>query len=125
MRRRRWAPKKRFLDGTVESAIRLMRSIEPDANGCQIWPAGAATNNGYGRFNVRDGAGKQRGVLAHRASLEAHLGRKLVRGEEVMHRCDVPRCVNPEHLVVGTHRENMIDMMSKGRAGGFAAKRGT
>ena len=120
VKRRRFTPKKRRLDGSLTSVIALMRALPLDDNGCQIWPAGAANNNGYGRFNVRID-GRQRGILAHRASLAAHLGRELTGAEEVMHSCDVPRCVNPDHLKIGTHRENMQDMMRKGRGGGFAA----
>mgnify|MGYP000870162498 CR=1 FL=1 len=99
-----------------------MRALPFDPRGCQVWALGAATNNGYGRFNYRD-AGGQRLMPAHRASLAAHLGRELHPGEKVMHLCDVPKCVNPVHLAIGSHAENMADMARKGRGRSGASPR--
>lgn len=70
--------------------------------GCWTWSA-AKTRAGYGRFQV---SGKAK--LAHR----------LVLGEPegmVLHTCDNPSCVNPQHLYVGDHAQNMRDKMSRGR----------
>ena len=53
--------------------------------------------------------------LAHRVSYEIHNG-AIPNGLHVLHRCDVPCCVNPSHLFVGTNAENVIDKVSKGRA---------
>lgn len=65
---------------------------------------------GYGTFE-REGQWKQ---VTHRFSYEIHKG-KIPKGFEVCHSCDNPPCVNPKHLWIGTHRQNMEDAVRKGR----------
>ncbi|GAA0212632.1 HNH endonuclease [Brevundimonas nasdae] len=79
---------------------------EPELNtGCLLW-SGPTFRNGYGRA---------KGGLAHRASWVASHG-PIAPGLHVLHRCDTPACVNVGHLSLGTHRDNMRDMTRKGRA---------
>jgi hypothetical protein len=77
--------------------------------GCWIW-IGCDGGAGYGKF----AAGNAR-IIAHRLSFEIHVG-PIPRGLFVCHRCDVPSCVNPSHLFLGTCQENLNDMKSKGRS---------
>lgn len=77
--------------------------------GCWLW-LGARNNKGYGQVTGRRG----RNVLAHRASYELHFGH-IPDGHMVLHRCDNPACVNPDHLFTGTAKDNTQDMMQKGR----------
>ena len=83
-------------------------AIDP-ITGCHNF-LGCKTTGGYGRIRVN-------GVhwMAHRYALHAHLRRPLKDGCVVMHSCDNPACVNPEHLKEGTQKENMEDCKSKGR----------
>ena len=71
---------------------------------CLLWP-GAVNSGGY---PVTWDNGKA--VYAHRIIMNAK------PGEVVMHLCDNPRCVNPEHLKLGTAKENSEDMVKKGRS---------
>jgi len=82
-----------------------------DEEGCWIWN-GRLDEYGYGRVDDL----RQVPVRVHRASYERAHGVTLSRDVYLMHSCDKPACINPEHLSPGTQKENIRDMWSKGRA---------
>ena len=67
-------------------------------------------------------AGYQR-VFAHRFAWEQANGRRVPPGMVVMHRCDNPRCVNPDHLSIGSQRQNIHDSIRKGRYNVFGIQK--
>lgn len=78
-------------------------------SGCWLWTA-CTNKDGYGAFRFND-----RNNLAHRASYEIQTG-PIPEGAHVLHKCDNPSCVNPDHLFLGSHQDNMDDMKNKGRS---------
>ena len=86
---------------------RFLSRITQDSSGCWIWN-GSKTKDGYGYFFMEGKPG-----YAHRASYKLFCG--PIENLWVLHRCDNPSCVNPEHLFLGTAKDNVQDMLSKDR----------
>lgn len=82
--------------------------------GCWVWTA-AAHGRGYGLFHTGRPLRKGKMEFAHRVSYELYKGYVPQEFDEVCHKCDNPSCVNPEHLFIGSHEDNMKDMISKNR----------
>ena len=93
---------------TLLERIRKNVDIDP-VRGCWLW-RGALNADGY----VHLGLGGGKTALGHRV-LWLELHGPLSAEECVCHRCDVPRCCNPDHLYLGTHQDNMRDRNEKGR----------
>lgn len=87
--------------------IEARHTPEPNT-GCWLW-TGTVLRHGYGQICVDGGRD-----LAHRASWR-HFRGAIAEGLWVLHRCDTPACINPDHLFLGTHQDNVDDKVSKGR----------
>ena len=89
-------------------ATRLLEYSNVSASGCWEWMRNRHSH-GYGRLRVN-------GIWlrAHRVSWETFRG-PIGDGLHVLHTCDNPCCINPNHLFLGTAKENMADMVKKGR----------
>jgi len=88
----------------MDKTLFLSMVGEPDTNGCMPW-LGAKNNKGYGCIGRRS---------AHRTAYEMATGVKPGK-KVVMHKCDNPSCVNPEHLELGTQSQNIKQSYDKGR----------
>jgi hypothetical protein len=90
----------------METAARLFKKVRPTTSGCLEW-SGCKTHGGYGTitvFNIR--------WSTHRLSWTVFNG-PIPNGLHVLHKCDNPSCVHPDHLFVGEHKDNMRDASVK------------
>jgi hypothetical protein len=105
---KRWHPSLAETRDQLRQTIER-RSIPIPITGCWIWD-GPVSRNGYGKLAVL-----RRAKGAHQASYAAYKG-SIARGLCVLHECDEKLCVNPDHLRLGTHADNVTDKIKKGRA---------
>ena len=93
-----------FLDKKIEAKIERI----PES-GCWIW-IGPLHHTGYGNFNEN---GKR--TRAHREIFQRLVG-SIPKGKFLCHKCDIRSCVNPNHMFIGSHQDNMNDMVNKKRS---------
>lgn len=90
---------------------RFSRWSEYTENGCRVW-TGTLFRDGYGQMTW-----KGRVRRAHAVAWEEAGRGSLPAGMVFCHTCDNRRCVNPDHMFIGTNKDNMADMVAKGRSG--------
>lgn len=101
-------------DGHLSLAERLMEHCIPTSTGCLEWQ-GCLNSAGYGTIGIGSRTdGTRKTMLVHRLSYILFVG-LLSNDLSVLHHCDNPPCLRPEHLFKGTIAENVLDMMRKGR----------
>lgn len=89
---------------------RFLEYASPEPNtGCWLWTK-TVDSHGYGRMYVKGGAHG-----AHRVSYELFVG-PIPACKLILHKCDMPICVNPDHLLIGTQSDNMNDSVKKDRS---------
>jgi hypothetical protein len=84
------------------------RWMPEPTTGCWLW-FGTPGNWGYGSMSINS-----RSTQTHRIAWRLYV-ETIPKGLRVLHTCDTPACVNPAHLYLGTHQDNMDDMRRKGR----------
>ncbi len=95
---------------TVREQLEKHSIPEPNS-GCWLWTGATAgaRNHFYGVLTL-----KSKMQYAHRVSWEFHRG-TIPAGLFVCHKCDTPSCINPDHLFLGSPRDNVQDSITKGR----------
>jgi hypothetical protein len=90
---------------------RFMNKVKKEDNGCWIWTA-FKDKDGYGSMTI-DSSNKK--VRSHRFSYCHYNNETITSDDLILHKCDNPSCVNPEHLFKGNTRDNVNDKVTKKR----------
>lgn len=90
-----------------EARAYIESRVTVNEDGCWVWPNATGS---YGHVKIK---GKH--FKAHRLAWLAYRGR--IGKSHVLHKCDNPPCCNPDHLFLGTHQDNMADLVEKDRSG--------
>jgi hypothetical protein len=109
--RKCWAEGKKITDKPIyldRIRSKILNNIIKDEKGCWNWSK-SKSKSGYGAIHFRD-----QKMRAHRVSYLVFVG-EVPLGQLVCHKCANPLCVNPEHLFLGTHKDNSRDMVNKKR----------
>lgn len=103
---------------SAEDRVRFWAKVcKRNADECWPWQGSGLGREGYGQFTVTSTGGasrKQLHLYAHRVAWIVTRG-DIPQGVSVLHRCDNPGCVNPDHLFLGSQLDNMRDASQKGR----------
>lgn len=96
----------------VEERFWAQVSKSDNSSDCWLW---VGCKRGKGRHARGQIGVKGKMTNSSRCSWQIHFG-EIPEGMQVLHRCDIPLCVRPDHLFLGTQRDNVLDMFAKGRA---------
>ncbi len=108
--------------GTIQRGGRRVRKTNEGrfwehavrSDGCWLWEGHVQKTTGYGTSNWENDDGKLVFITAHCLSYRLFKG-EIPKGKLVRHTCDIRHCVNPEHLIIGTYKNNMEDCVERGR----------
>lgn len=89
---------------------RLLLYSHLDEMGCWLWQGTSFQNTGYGQVTH-----ERRIYSAHRLSMHVFRNFDLSSSELILHKCDVKKCINPDHLYVGTRIDNTRDALKRRR----------
>jgi len=98
------------MEVTEKQTLNFWKKVLKIDDGCWEWQ-GSLSSSGYGKIHLR-GCGENENHGTHRLSWFLHFG-EIPISMSILHKCDNPKCCNPEHLFIGTQMDNVQDRIKK------------